>query len=508
MSVEDFKIERLEAEVIEIETRRAPSEPEPLRRSLVKSKPYPVHALGVILGEAATAIQRVTKAPLALCGQSILAAASLAAQPHADVTIDGRTYPLTLWAITIAESGERKSAIDGIALWAHKKHERESIERAEQAEPEYQIQLAAYEAALKHAKSKKSRVEIEAAIDDCGERPEPPPKGILVAAEPTIEAIQKIYLSGVSSLGLFSDEGAVFFGGHSMSKDHALRSVGALSKLWDDGTSDRLRASDGQHKLYGKRLAMHMLIQPVVAESVLSDPLLTGQGFLARCLIAWPETTAGTRMYVEANAFQEFAVRRYGARIIELLQRPVAATKGELAPNKLELSAAAKATWIVAYEGIEKQMAPSGMFALVRPWASKAAEQILRIAGVLTVVADTDARVIEVDAITAASELMAWHMGEVLRLVDVARIPPEVKHAEAVLEWCAAKNVWTVDSKTLLNRGPNCVRERSALRSAMDLLVSTGWAEAKSDVVIGGRKVRLAWVVRPKESQLVAESRN
>ena len=59
--------------------------PEPLRRPLPPAEPYPLDALGDVLGDAAKAIHAVVQAPAGLCGQSVLSAASLAAQPHADV---------------------------------------------------------------------------------------------------------------------------------------------------------------------------------------------------------------------------------------------------------------------------------------------------------------------------------------------------------------------------------------------------------------------------------------
>ena len=488
----------------------AGAEPEPLRRAVPPPQPYPVEALGNVLGRAASALHKTIKAPLALCGQSVLAAASLAVQPHADVLIDGRRYPTTLWLITIAESGERKSAVDSVALAAHKSVERERIKLADQAEPQYQAKAAAYEAALKHAKAKNKTVaDIAAAIESLGPMPEPPPRGILLAAEPTVEAIQKIYLTGVPSLGLFSDEGATFFGGHSMSQDHALRSVGALSKLWDDGTSDRLRATDGQRKLYGRRLAMHLMMQPVVAEGVLSNELLIGQGFLARCLLAWPSTTAGSRDYVADNPHEAPDVARLAGRMFELLQldpRLVEGRRGELEPRGLTLSRAAKETWRVAYDEIERHMAPTGGYSQVRPWASKAAEQVLRMAGVLTLVANSNAPQIEADAIKNATQLVAWHMCEVVRLVDTAKVPDKVKHAEAVLAWCRARGLAMVDSTTLLNRGPNSVRSKEPLDAAMEVLVEHGWAESRPNVEIAGRKVRRAWAIRGQESQESQES--
>ena len=48
--------------------------PMPLQRPLSPPKPFPIDALGEILGPAVTKIAEIIQAPLGICGQSILAA--------------------------------------------------------------------------------------------------------------------------------------------------------------------------------------------------------------------------------------------------------------------------------------------------------------------------------------------------------------------------------------------------------------------------------------------------
>ena len=123
--------------------------PEPLRRPVPPAADYPLDELGDVLGPAATRIHEVVQAPGALCGQSILAAASLAVQAHADVLIEGRREPLSLWAVSIAESGERKSAVDQVALAAHKHHERQKLQQYQEEKAEFVIALTSHETACR-----------------------------------------------------------------------------------------------------------------------------------------------------------------------------------------------------------------------------------------------------------------------------------------------------------------------------------------------------------------------
>src|ERR1700704_1180146 len=96
----------------------SPDGPRPLMRELPPADPFPVDALGDVLAPAARAIQDRVQAPLAICGQSVLAAATLAVQGHTDIELPtGQKRPLTNYYLTIAATGERKTAVDTEALW-------------------------------------------------------------------------------------------------------------------------------------------------------------------------------------------------------------------------------------------------------------------------------------------------------------------------------------------------------------------------------------------------------
>jgi len=96
-----------------------PDEPQPLIREVGSAAIFPVHALGEVLGGAALAIQDITQAPLSMCSQSVLAAATLAAQGLADVQLPrggGKGKPMSGFFVTVAATGERKSTVDTLAL--------------------------------------------------------------------------------------------------------------------------------------------------------------------------------------------------------------------------------------------------------------------------------------------------------------------------------------------------------------------------------------------------------
>ncbi|MDQ3040713.1 MAG: YfjI family protein, partial [Pseudomonadota bacterium] len=366
----------------------------------------------------------------------MLSAASLAAQGHADVVTHSRE-PLSLWHVTVGDSGERKSGADRWALQAHREVEREAADAHRLGMATYEVALTAHKAASRNAEKGKDAEAILANLTRLGPPPEPPLSPLLLVPEATLEGLHKLYQSGRPSLGLFNDDAGDFLDGHAMNRDNRTKSAAGFSKLWDSGEFSRIRAGDGAAKFYGRRLAMHVMVQPVIAERVLSDDVLCGQGFLPRCLVAWPASTVGTRMFKDVDLSRDPALLRYWSRMRDLLTEAMPLRDGsrnELEARALVLSPDAKALWIDAHNAIERDMA--GEFASVRAWASKAASQVARIAGVLTLVEEPGAGVIRVETVDRAARLAMYHLREAARVVGTASVPAKVRHAEALLAWC------------------------------------------------------------------------
>jgi hypothetical protein len=118
-----------------------------LTRPAEPATPYPVAALGDLLTPAAQAINDKVQAPLAICGSSLLSASALATQGFADVVLPtGQRRPLSLYILSIAASGERKTSTDNEALAPIEERERELRMAHERALAPYEADLAAWKA--------------------------------------------------------------------------------------------------------------------------------------------------------------------------------------------------------------------------------------------------------------------------------------------------------------------------------------------------------------------------
>lgn len=439
-----------------------PEPPQPLiTDQLEPQTPYPVATMGRILAPAVIAIVKGVKVPQCLAAQSVLGAAAMVAQGHADVLIDGRTIPLSLFCTTVSESGDRKSGADRPALHAHREWQKVMVKTYREEMKGYRDTKAAYdkarEAILKQAKED-NQAQIAAKLGQLQE-PEAPPSPTIIVADPTLEGLQKAFLNGQSSMGLFNDDAGDIFGGHAMKAENQLKTVAGLSKFWDGAPINRTRAAEGESATrYGCRLSGHLMMQPVVAKEVFTNPIMQGQGFLARFLVAWPESLAGTRLYESIDLSKDPHIGRYWQRMTELLKETPKPEKGEDAPQRknLTLDPEAKALWIAEHNRIELQLGRLGELGDIKATGAKAAEQVLRISGVLAVVGGLSC--IDAPTMSSAIELGQWYLGEALRLCYPAQQDPDLVKAQKLIDWLHSKGWTEFDRNKLGKSGPSFAR--------------------------------------------------
>jgi hypothetical protein len=476
-------------------TAGATPAPLPLAPPAPAAQPYPVEALGPILSEAASSIAAKCQCAPALAAQSVLAVAALAAQKLANVRLPyGQTRPLSLFLVTVAASGDRKSTADNEALAAVRSYEHKEKQSYETAREAWRVAHAAWSAQHRKIESDKAldRLSRESELIALGPAPIEPIKPLLTAPEPTVEALAKFWPSLPGGLGLFSAEGGQMTGGYGFGPDHRLKTAAALSTLWDGSGIRRLRVGDGITDLPGRRLALHLMVQPDAAAAFLSDPILRDQGLLSRLLIAAPESLAGSRLYHEQAGEMAAPLRRYFACVMNLLERPAPADNAagnELTPRIIDLSAEAKRLWVSFHDAIERRMAADQSLEGLRDVGAKAAENAARIAGVLTIVANADAEGIDGEAMGAGCKLMTWYLSEALRLSGAARQTPALRNAVKLSDWLRAKGKSEIALRDVLNSGPNVLRSKAAAEQAIALLEEHGHITRRGE----GRSAR--WTV-------------
>ena len=471
-------------------------QPTPLIRDIPPGDRFPLAALGP-LQAVAQAIHDKVQAPLAIGAQSALTVASLAVQAFADVETLAGSSPVSLFGLTIAKSGERKSSSDRELIAPVHEFQKSLGEAYRDAQTGHMIDQSIWETRhrdiLKTAKKDPDGARTD--LMALGAEPDSPLLPVILASEPTLEGLLKLYAGGRPSLGLFTDEGGGFVGGHAMSKDNRLKSVAGLSKLWDGSGVDRVRAGDGAESFYGIRLACHVLLQPVAAMGLLADPVANGQGFLARFLMCHPESTIGFRLRTDYDPTNDRIIENFAARIITCLETdlPVAEnSRNRLAPRTLPLMTDARALLQEYALNIERLQAPGETLSTVTAFASKSAEQAARIAGVLTLFDNLDAQGVESAAVQCGIDLAQYYLSEAQRLADAAIIPLEIQHAEKLRIWL--QNNWTeplISIRIIVWKGPGELRDAKKAKKAVEVLEQHDWlTKHDGSAVVGGKRSR------------------
>jgi putative DNA primase/helicase len=433
---------------------------------------FPFHGLGKLLGDAARSIAEGVQAPDALAGGSVLASAALAAQAHADVVMPhGQRAPLSVFVVTGALSGDRKTAIDAVASLPAEEHRREQAR-------DHAAALARYE-------------EDRAAARQKGEPDiEKPVAKSLTIGKATVEGLHMM-LRKQSHVGVFTGEGGELLGGHSLREDRRSAGLAWFLKAWGAETLDTLTRGDGLSILLGRRVAMHAMVQPVLLRSLLVDPLAQGQGFLARCLVSEPGTLAGTRLFKPGNPADAPSVRAYHAALRDLLMRPARVHQRgdgfELDTRALALSAEAAALWVEFYNAIETEQSAEGELRGARAFASKGAEHAARIAGIVQMVNAPDAAHISVETMAEAIAVASFYISEHVRLTGAGKDDRHHTALRTLLAWLQERG--RTLHKDVLQRSPNPIRELKAkgINTLLDELAQRGYIRRDGD----------AWEVRP-----------
>ena len=464
-------------------------EPQPLVAK-VDAEPYPVDALPNTIRAAVEEVQGFTKAPVPLVASSALAALSLAIQAHADAKRAERlTGPVSLFLLTIADSGERKSTCDSFFTKAIREYEEAQAELAKPTIKNHKAAIEAWEAkrgGIKEkirqlAKENKPTANLEATLRDLeNSKPEPPRVPRLLYADATPEALAYGLARNWPSGGVVSAEAGIVFGAHGMGKDSVMRNLALLNMLWDGGHLTIDRRTTESFTVRGARLTVALQVQEATLRTFFdrSGGLARGTGFLARFLVAWPESTQGLRQFTEAPANWP-ALAAFNRRIAAILEQPAPVDEnGTLNPPLLPLTTDAKAAWVAFHDVIESELGLGGELYDVRDVASKTADNAARVA-VLFQVFEGAGSTIGAEAFESASRVAAWHLNEARRFFGELALPEELADAARLdswlLDYCRRQKTNIVPRREVQrNVTPVHLRQKAVLEDALRELNEAG----------------------------------
>ena len=283
-----------------------------------------------------------------------------------------------------------------------------------------------------------------------------------------------------------------------MNSENRQKTLAAFNDLWQGNPIRRTRSGDGHAVLYGRRLAVHLMVQPTVARSFMADPLAVDTGFLPRFLMCEPPSAIGTRMQANAK-HDEIALASFEARLRDILDTPlpIDPETNELKPKTLELTPDARTLLVAFSDAIEGAQGPGGNLAHISGTASKAAEQAARIAGVLTLWRDLYAPQVQPGDMANAIDLARFYLSEASRLASAALVSTEIDQADALRKWLLEG--WTeaeVTVRDVVQFGPNALRETPKAKTALGILEKHGWLVLlDAGTLVRGSVRKVAWKI-------------
>jgi putative DNA primase/helicase len=458
--------------------------PKSLTLAALPEADYPLHAFPQIAAEAIAQYQGFGGQPIPLVACSALSTMSVSTQGLANVSRDEvLTGPISLNVIVLANSGERKTSCDRVFVSSVKQWEldraaamKDSIAKSIAALEAWEVEHQGVQAAIKRAVMRGEKAKAEALRDQLLQHAIQRPHCLIAPRilyeDTTPEALADRLQHGHASAALWSDEGGLFFGGHGMSDESAQRNMGQLNRFWDGGSVKQDRKMAPSVYVDGRRLSTNIMVQPAVFDDFMDrmGHQARGIGFLGRCLMAFPLTTMGTRMYKPAPAIMD-KMQAFHARVRLLLDIPFPLdSDGRLAPPVLPLSRAAKVVWVKYHDTIERALAPAGQFDGITDFAAKSAEQAARIAACFHLFeGGSPTGEIAEATLLNASVVAHWHLSETLRITGLVGEPEDMRLARKLDTWLR-KQVGPVPLEDSLQRTPGPLRKAATRDKAMAVL--------------------------------------
>lgn len=449
------------------------------------SSSYPINALPSGIGDAVREVLDFVQCPAALAACSALSALSVAAQHLANVRrAEGLISPVSLYTLAVAESGERKTSVDkhftsAISIWESIQSELASsdIKRYRVEHDSWSMRYEGLKQKIKEtSKGLKPTDTLTTQLHEL-KAMEPIPVRVprLIYGDSTPEQLGYSLAKCWPSGGVLSSEAGIVFGGSGMSGDSAMRNMALLNVLWEGGTHTIDRRTSESYKVEGARLTMGLAVQSDTVRAFFdnSKQLARGTGFAARFLIAWPDSTQGTRLFKEPpKSFPKLSA--FNQRINQLLDKiPMLTDTGGLEPITLDFTTEAKALWIDFHNQVEKELRAGGDMVDARDVASKAADNVARLAALFHLYEWQSEGQINLALVQAATVIVTWHLYEAKRFLHQIATPPHINNAikldAYILKYCLEHKNNYVSKNYVRQRGS--IRDKKALDDAISELV-------------------------------------
>lgn len=441
---------------------------------------FPRTESGGVLQEKIHQVWEASQAPLPMIAQGGLAVASFLLQNLVDVEKpNGQIVPPNQYFIAVAESGERKTTVDGIFFQPIDKLEAEHDQDYEKEVSEHKLTHEIWQAIKRGLLRDVAKDGCEMAIAELYEheksKPKHPPRaGIRTLSNVTPAAAMDLFdRESIKSTILRSSEGEEVLSGH------AARQLSLWNSLWG-GDPIRVDRKTSNSCVVSPRTTLYIQAQPKVMQRFVSKGGANARdiGFFARAHVTFPATTQGMRPVKEILKIPNQA---YDTWVKELFQRNIEVGKSpDFERTVIRFTDEAKGQWFVLANDIEREICLGGRFEGFGDHASKLAENIARMAVLLHCAEFGITGAVSLRTLNDAIMLCFWFSNEFIRLF---KAPSEEQHDYFALQsWFNQKRA---EGYRYLRK--NHVRKYcpNALRDAGKLTILTNLMHQNGEIRVG-----------------------
>jgi hypothetical protein len=437
---------------------------------------FPRVGTATLLEKAFHEAKLLTQASEGMLMMTQLSAIATAMQGNINVEIPTKKIsPVSIMALTIADSGERKSTVENLFTKGLKYFQKDQEKIYHSLIEKHELLIDIYNERLRKIKRKIATSNDEAdeeviqqLIQHRKSYPQKPRLPTMIYEDSTVEALLIGLKENSPNAFLGSSEGGVLL------KSRVMSNTATINALWSGDEVTVSRKTSESFNLCDARLSVHIMAQHSALKRFLgkSNDDVRGNGFLSRMLVCAPQSTCG---YRQTNGFkhEDKAIEEFNQRLYELLQLSWR-MRNFKDRRVVVFSNEAKDIWLDIYNDIESKMAPGGMYQCAKDHASKLADNIARVAALIHYFEysfDTD---ISVDSLWQAIDLLSYVSNDFMRIFC-----PPPKHVIDAMElgnWIQPfvnSGIRYLRKNYIRQYGPNCIRNKIHLEAALNHLKYT-----------------------------------
>ncbi|WP_241167816.1 YfjI family protein [Citrobacter freundii] len=415
----------------------------------------------------------------------LLGVMAFSCQDKFDVQLkNGKTFT-SLYLLTLAKSGSRKSTVFKMLMEPIYQLEKKLKNDFLVQEKLYLLKLASWETESKELKKQFSKAirqqinitEAYNTLEECLRRkPIKPVHKRLIINDTTIEGLKKELTLRSPSLMLSSDEaGGLFF------DSNLFRNSSSLNSLWGEGRIADSRASRDSYDVDDVRFSILLLLQPDLFNE--SQHKLgknaRNSGYSARLSLIDLEQCPELISIPDYESWPDISVLdNFFSIITKHLQDGI--NRREKNNNRIciTFSEDADEAWKRQSKIIRQLMKRGGTLQNYDDFGARIMEQTSRIAGVIQMFITPDSPIITEETFKSASQISQWLLNHSITKIEATREPTDAEKLMRYFDENIINNgSYDFRRNHIIKKGPYSVRCSEKLNPALDKLENDGMVQ-------------------------------